>query len=98
MKFLIPKTAVRTLTFTAILTTLLYLLTPALFSQSSTDTPAKTTQTEIKDAKDAPAATEKPAEAAPKNYLNKILFLSQLQLLKHMLIFQQQQLSLSYMA
>jgi biopolymer transport protein ExbB len=66
MKFLIPKTAVRTLTFTAILTTLLYLLTPALFSQSSTDTPAKTTQTEIKDAKDAPAATEKPAEAAPK--------------------------------
>ena len=66
MKFLIPKTAVRTLTFTAILTTLLYLLTPALFSQSSTDTPAKTTQTEIKDTKDAPVATEKPAEAAPK--------------------------------
>ena len=35
MKFLIPKTAVRTLAFTAILLTLLYLLTPALFSQAT---------------------------------------------------------------
>jgi biopolymer transport protein ExbB len=60
MKFLLPKTAVRTLAFTAILITLLYLLTPALFSQATTD-PASvnTTQTE---SKDAPAASEKPAE------------------------------------
>ena len=67
MKFLIPKTAVRTLAFTAILLTLLYLLTPALFSQATTDAPVNTTTVETKDSKDAkPAETEKPAEAAPK--------------------------------
>ena len=65
MKFLIPKTAVRALAFTAILLTLLYLLTPALFSQA-TETPVNNTTVESKDSKDAPAATEKPAEAAPK--------------------------------
>ena len=49
----------------AILLTLLYLLTPALFSQA-TETPVNNTTVESKDSKDAPAATEKPAEAAPK--------------------------------
>ncbi len=62
MKFLIPKTAVRTLTFTAILLTLLYLLTPDLFSQTETKTPIAPTQTEAKDSKDAPVSTEKPVE------------------------------------
>ncbi len=65
MKFLIPKTAVRTLAFTAILLTLLYLLTPALFSQSNADAPTQVT-TETKDSKEAPVSSEKPAEAAPK--------------------------------
>jgi len=58
MKFLIPKTAVRTLAFTTILLTLLYLLTPALFSQA-TETPVNNTTVESKDSKDAPAAPKK---------------------------------------
>lgn len=61
MNFQIPKTAVKTLTFTAILLTLLYLLTPALFSQANSDQP---TNTAIESNE-----TEKPAETpavAPK--------------------------------
>ncbi len=67
MKFLIPKTAVRTLTFTAILLTLIYLLTPALFSQTATETPVNNTTVETKASNETkPANAEKPTESAPK--------------------------------
>ena len=66
MKILIPKTAVRSLAFTAILLTFIYLLTPALFSQTNTENPAQPTQTEVKETKEAPANPESSRACSQK--------------------------------
>jgi biopolymer transport protein ExbB len=64
MKLIPNKSSVKTLAITSLFLTLLYVLTPTLLSQTTTD-PAKTTVTESKEAKDskeAPVSTETKKE------------------------------------
>ncbi len=69
MKLLIPKTAIKSIAFTTILLTILYLFAP-IFAQSTTEQPTTPTQVESKDSpktNDPSLGTEEKAKAPTKS-------------------------------